>query len=742
MLLMLILIFVISSLTSSAQITVPFDEFGYAPNETGSLLNWNGTPMMTSVSNIYTIDSSDEYGLYIFRLPDPTTNGGNNGNYSIDFNVKVSTCTNIYRLFTIWEGNFTGAVSASIYWDNADSDFYLLGVDFVDTLIEPDGADNFMHFVLTDTEIAVFNNGVNLGNVDTGVNNQPRFFNFGKHTGNSCEGAEYWNVSVYNGSEYEPPAPSPPNTIQKFTLAANDTYDGVTINNFSITIKNSSFSFNDSTENGTLALLNTTIGSFDSLYDIEFRSNQTGGYFNRTFSSINLTDAGSFKADIFQSIINIFIIDGLTNLTVSEFTAVTNRSTGSTTIGSLAILIKNGSFSLNVTALGFDKLVTNFSIGTLQNNTLNLSMGSVFTINLIRESTNTIFDFNSTNSTTVNVFCPNETIVLKFNTSSNISQIINCKFTLMQAVVDYGELGSYFRTLIPSFSNKNITWYLIDLKAGDTAIQRIIKLLDLTGEFAESILTVQRSIGGAIRTMIEQKFDISSNVNLFLVKDVLYSISIDNGVKDIILGNLIPTEAGTQTITLPKIKFVPEETVLGDNVSWSYTFNITQAILRLQYEDKTNKTDLVRFTIFNDTGVTGLKQLFQTESTNNASVTITFNQILGNITYVTELFVKHQVLINFSESRIFYDPGQASIIDFDGWTTQQQTDFKKWFTWLFLGFWGLMFSRRYMGIGMTSLVVWLWLFRTWKWIDVPDLIFGFVVLLAVVGWIVDSMRRN
>lgn len=528
----------------------------------------------------------------------------------------------------------------------------------------------------------------------------------------------------------------------EFTITAKNQYDSsISITNISIKISNSSFSFNTSTVNGTILVLNSSF-LFDKLYNIEFRSNDTGGYFNKTVFDVNFTTDGTNAGTIFQSVLNLVVIDGLNNLTVNTYSAQTNLSSVSTTIGTLLIETTKGIFALNISSLGFDTLVTNYSILALQNNTLNITLGSIFNFNLIRESTNTVFDFNSTNSTVVNVFCPNQTIILTFNISSNISQIINCKFTLMQAVVDYGELGSYFRTLIPSFSDKNITWYLIDLKAGDTAIQRIINLLDLTGEFADSILTVKRSIGGAIKTMIEQRFDISSNVNLFLVKDALYSISIDNGLKDIVLGNLIPTEAGTQTITLPKLDFNPTETVLGDNISWSYTFNITQAILRLQYEDKTNRTDLVRFTIFNDTGVGGLKQLFQTESNNNASVTITFNQILGNTTYITELFVKHQVLINFSESKIFYDPGQASVIFFDGWTVKEQTDFKKWFTWLFLGFWGLMFTRRYMGIGMTSLVVWLWVFRTWKWIDVPDLVFGFVVLMAVVGWMVDAMRRN
>ena len=525
-----------------------------------------------------------------------------------------------------------------------------------------------------------------------------------------------------------------------FTVTAKDIYDNTALTNISIRVFNSSFSVNTSTVNGTIILLNISF-KFKEFYNIEFSSNDTGGYFNNSVLNVNITEEGSLQGTLFQSVLRLIALDGLTNETISSFTAETNLSSNSTTTGQIFILIKNGTFQLNITAAGFDKLITNFTIGTLENNSLNVTMGSIFNFQLIREETDTPFDFNATNGTTLNIFCPNQTIVLTFNISNNISQIINCQFTLMQVVVDYGILGSYFRTLIPPFSQKNISWYLIDLVNGDTAIQRIIKLLDLTGEFADSTLTVERSIGNSIEKMIEQKFDISSQVNLFLVKDALYSISIENSNEDIVLGNLIPTEAGEQTITLPKIDFVPQETILGDNVSWSYTFNITSNILRMQYNDKTNRTTLVRFTVFNDT-TNGLQQLFTAQSENNASVTITFNQAFANTTYITELFVKHTDFTNFTEKKMFYQFKGSGAIDLLGWTPTEQTSIKKWIAWIFLAVLGMLFSRRYMGIGMIVVIIFLWIFRKWNWIEVPDLIFGFVALMAVVGWIVDAMRKN
>ncbi len=521
--------------------------------------------------------------------------------------------------------------------------------------------------------------------------------------------------------------------ITGIIITVNDIYDGTSIQNFTVTIFNSTDAFTNSTSGGSITYNNITQG----IYSINISSNETGGYFNRTFLNVNASLA--FQADIFQSVLLLKALDALNNETISIFTAVTNRSEDSTTNGQILILATNGTFQLNVTASGFDLLTTNFSLATLENRSLNVSMGSVFSFFLIRETTNNAFNANRTNSTEINIFCPNQTITINMTSAPNATQIINCQFTLMQIVVSYGGIGSYFRTLIPDFSQKNITFYLIDLLEGDIAIQRVVKLFDLTGEFANAKLTVKRAVGGTIRTIIEQRFDIASETNLFLIKDALYTLSIDNGIEEIVLGNLIPTEAGTQTITLPKIDFVPTEIVLGGNISWTYTFNVTQGILRVQYVDRTNLTTLVRFTVFNATN----NQVFLGESDNNSTVTMTFNQVLGNASYRSELFFDHPGMSNHTDKKVFYGfLGPAGALDLEGWSVPEQQNIKKWFAWIFLFFWGLLFSRIHAGLAMTTMIIFLWLFRQWQWIIIDDIIFGFVALIAVISWIVEAMKKN
>ena len=568
------------------------------------------------------------------------------------------------------------------------------------------------------------------GNVVGGNGTYPAFGD-GASSQTAC-----WTDVIIRSLSPLPPSPS------NFDLTAIDLADSTSLTNITARIFNSSFSINRSTVNGTIILVNTSF-RFGKLYDIIFSVNDSGGYFNSTNISINITEGGSIEGSLFQSVISLGAVDGLNNLTINSFSALTNlTSLQSTSTGNILILTKAGTYQLNVTADGFDKSITSFTVVALQNLSLNVSLGSIFNFNLIREETNTVFDFNSTNRTKLNIFCPNQTIQIIFNVSSNFSQIINCQFTLMQIVVDYGDLGSYFRTLIPSFTQKNITWYLIDLIAGDTAVQKIIQLLDLTGEFADSTMRIKRSVGGTIRTIIEQQFDISNQVNLFLVKDALYTISIENDAEEIILGNLIPTEAGTQTITLPKIDFVPGETTLGGNISWDYTFNTSQSLLRMQYVDQTNKTTLVRWTIVNDATQS---QVFLAESNQNSTVTMTFNQAFGNTSYLSELLIIHPDLSNITDKKVFYEfaaGGEASALNLEGWTLAEQKDIKKWTAFIFLALWGLLFSKLHAGIGMTTMVIWLWLFRTWGWVDVDGKIFAFVAFMAVIGWVVESMRKN
>jgi|3_EtaG_2_1085321.scaffolds.fasta_scaffold00988_17 hypothetical protein len=119
-----------------------------------------------------------------------------------------------------------------------------------------------------------------------------------------------------------PPAP-PPTDEQKFTITATDTYDGSSLNNLTVTVFNSSNQFNYNTENGTIIISNKTgvVLAFNrSLYNLSIAVNDSGGYFNKSFGSINITDGGNFTPDLYQAVLYITAKDVLNN-SVGDFLA-------------------------------------------------------------------------------------------------------------------------------------------------------------------------------------------------------------------------------------------------------------------------------------------------------------------------------------------------------------------------------------------------------------------------------------
>ncbi|KKN12924.1 hypothetical protein LCGC14_1011590 [marine sediment metagenome] len=183
--------------------------------------------------------------------------------------------------------------------------------------------------------------------------------------------------------------------FKEFTLTADDTYDGVSINNFTVTIDNGSFSFNDSTENGSLHIFNSTVPSFNVTYNITFRSNESGGYFNRTFL-INLTNGGSFVTDIFQAIARINISEAVSGIKINDFNvSVPLQVNKSNSSGFATLFLRAGDYNISINS--DDHLTTggSFTVGNLDDKFFNFTMGTAnLTITAISGGSS-INDFNT-----------------------------------------------------------------------------------------------------------------------------------------------------------------------------------------------------------------------------------------------------------------------------------------------------------------------------------------------------------
>lgn len=196
--------------------------------------------------------------------------------------------------------------------------------------------------------------------------------------GNADYDYEIDTLKVFNGTN--PPAPPPPPApdLQTFTITTIDTYDGTSINQFNISIFNESFSFNASTTNGTIFIDNRSVESFNqSLYNITFSSNETGGYFNRTFRDLNITTDGSFIGDIFQAILRVNATQVFSGNTITNFNfTVPSQFNKSNSSGFATLFLKAADYNFSIDAAGFLTSGGNFSINNFEDNFLTVEFGT------------------------------------------------------------------------------------------------------------------------------------------------------------------------------------------------------------------------------------------------------------------------------------------------------------------------------------------------------------------------------
>src|SRR3990167_5617083 len=598
------------------------------------------------------------------------------------------------------------------------------------------------------------NNSINVSVNDTfkfnfpkiGGDNNVTFMAFWTDTGTQVAVSD--GFVVYNGTTTEI-ADGTAAAEGNITFTAADSYDSsINLVNFSVVLSNAANNQTFSTVNGTISIINITEGFFN----LTFISGANGSYFNTTYLNINISKQ-NFKGNLTQSYLSLNVTDLLSGIGLSAFTVNTNFSTHSGTSGYILLPSRAGYHVFNITSSQYSLAEFSYSISALENLSFTANVSSRFQFYLRREADNSVFDVNATNTTRLTIFCPTKNIIIYFKNESSGSSptskvstqeniTMDCPYTLMKMDINYPD-SSYFRSLIPATTQQNVTWWLLDLNK-DTGVQIILELIDLSGDFTGGKITIKTAIGSKNEEIVVQKFDIATSVVLYLLKDALYKVTLTSTDGTIIreLGDLIADAAGTKTITYPTIPFYPD-TILENNITWSYTFNASANILRLQFLDSTGQTTHIRWRIYNGTNGSTILSTFENfyTTTNFSSVTYTYQPVLFNFTYYTHLFVEHSTLgFNISEYRIFGDfesPG-----GFAGFETDSIANIKKYSSAMFLVVWGLLFSARHAGIGMTSTFIWLvilrqigWFLIGWGWVSLIGLLVG-------IGWIFEYMRRN
>jgi len=436
-----------------------------------------------------------------------------------------------------------------------------------------------------------------------------------------------------------------------------------------------------------------------------------------------------------------FIANGSTDIdgdTITILYKITDVDAGVirqnySTTASYTATVNDVGHNLTVTALASTSTLNSSSVtvGALTYLTL-----ANFTI--IREKTGLLLNVSHADEMSLSIICLDD-VNTRNITANNFSQNISCAYQYIKIDATFGNV-SYFRIINPAYAAfAAIPIYMLDLTI-DTGVEIILTIDDLTGDYDQGKVIIKRYINSSEVTIISYPVDIESSATLYLLKDALYTVTVeDNDGNQRVLGNLIASSAGSKTITLPDINFYPSDAVFGQQLNWSYNYfsNSSYGFIELNYYDYQNSTLNVTFIIIN---ASNQAQVFGSTSTNGSYVSFTYVLPDPNATYLSNLTIARAGLPNMFEQKIFY-PGQEIMPAAETGLFDDAATYLFWIALIFIFIIGLAFSATSSKIGLVVVMFFLLMFISWRWIDFGAstwIVFGLFGILVVFNLISRS----
>lgn len=210
-----------------------------------------------------------------------------------------------------------------------------------------------------------------------------------------------------------------------FTITTIDTYDSSAINNFTVTLFNSTDSYTNATTTGSITWDNLT-----GIYDLTINSSANGGYFERTYENVNVSN--DLEAKLWQAILYVNVSEIITNTKLTDFWAgAPLQLNQSNSTGWAKLFMKAGTYNISANATGYLKWWETITISNLELKYANISLGkSNFTITAINARDGSIvenftitlmnsdpsYDYQTSKSTWINEVIGSENASLVFRT--------------------------------------------------------------------------------------------------------------------------------------------------------------------------------------------------------------------------------------------------------------------------------------------------------------------------------------
>lgn len=376
------------------------------------------------------------------------------------------------------------------------------------------------------------------------------------------------------------------------------------------------------------------------------------------------------------------------------------------------------------------------------------------TLKIKREKDNSNFNISAVDELMLYVVCEDNTI--EFNITNHTTMLnISCVYEFLK--LDYSwDNETYYRIKNPEFENvSNVTFYMLDLRY-DTAVEVIININDLSGEFSNGEISIDRYINNTEVNIIGQPFDIENSVTLYLLKNALYTVSVKNNLGETrVIGGLIADQASEKTLTLPDIDFFDNSAVLGNTVTWNFTYdnNVSNNYVQLLYYDSLNGTQNVTLSVYNYSEQIVFRTSIITGSNMTSKVTITYTPLQDvNGTYVAVMSLVHDSFDEIIYDYRIFSPNSSIIDEILAGSGTLEDDFKDkiksglfWIGIFFLFVIGLSFDAQSSRIGLVTVVFVFLMFTAWGFISfgaATGITTVIIAVVAVFNFITKSRRET
>lgn len=400
----------------------------------------NATPTDYFHCNISTLPNPAPYGHWDKQLPKVFNN---TGNVTLEFNLRTNVaCVSGYNSIYIMNQNSSaGALTGQTWALNklANGSINLreqtVGTTGAATGMFADGTWHRVRLVFYENyptqSIAVYINGTFNQNMSLNTNVTTSFFVQFGYLDSLCD-FDVDNMTAYNQS-----APD------IFNFVATDYIDNTTLTNFKLIINNQSMNSTYDSSNGTLNIstLPNSIAQFPyGRYNISLSSNQSGGYFNRTFDNF-LISTNAFSLNLWQALLYVNASEFIFGTSIPNLGAKFNSSqliNISNSSGFATLILRAGDFNITVNSTPYQNNTVTITLSALEERILTVNLSSIllkinttivttglgisnFNINTLRNSS----DY-SDNRTTTNgvIYVPlvNGSYLFQFTSSSAGSQ--------------------------------------------------------------------------------------------------------------------------------------------------------------------------------------------------------------------------------------------------------------------------------------------------------------------------------